>query len=76
MTVRPVECDAYGRTVATVEAGGEDFSLAMVRAGMAYVFVHYAFRPDMLDQFKALADAERESRGKRLGLWGVWLPKP
>jgi hypothetical protein len=33
----------------TPEAGGEDLSLAMVRAGMAYVFVQYAFRSDMLD---------------------------
>jgi len=57
--------------VATVEAGGEDLSLAMVRAGMAYVFVHYAFRPNMLDRFKALADAEREAREKRAGLWRV-----
>ena len=76
VTVRAVECDAYGRTVANVEAGGVDLSLAMVRAGMAYVFAHYAFRPDMLDRFKALADAEREAREKGAGLWQVWLAKP
>lgn len=74
VTVRPVECDSYGRTVATVEAGGEDLSLAMVRAGMAYVFVHYAFRPEMLDHFNRLQAAEQDAREKRVGLWSVWLP--
>lgn len=74
VTVRPVECDKYGRTVAHAEAGGEDLSLAMVRAGMAYTFTHYAMRADMIDRYRALADAEREARKAKRGLWVRWMP--
>ena len=48
-------------------------SLAMVGAGMAFVFVHYAMHLNMLERFNSLQATEREAREKRAGLWAVWL---
>ncbi|MEW6336782.1 MAG: thermonuclease family protein [Acidobacteriota bacterium] len=63
VTVVVVDRDDYGRTVGRVLAGGTDASLAMVRAGMAW---HYAYHcPDARD----LAEAQREARAARRGLW-------
>jgi endonuclease YncB( thermonuclease family) len=63
VTVEVVDRDDYGRTVGRVKVGGTDVNLALVRAGMAW---HYAYHcPDARD----LAQAQREAREARRGLW-------
>ncbi len=63
VTVTVIDRDDYGRTVGRVLAGGTDVNLALVRAGMAWHYVHHC--PDARD----LAEAQREARAARRGLW-------
>jgi micrococcal nuclease len=69
VTVRPVDRDRYGRTVARIEVDGTDVNLAMVAAGLAW---HYTRFSD--DQ--ALAGAEAAARRARRGLWADREPVP
>lgn len=60
--LRVTDTDRYGRTVARVECRGQDASLEMVRAGMAWAYTAYLSDP-------AIARAERQARAQRLGLF-------
>ena len=72
---KAVECnqsglDRYGRTIAVCKVGGEDINLAMVKAGMAWVYRKYAHNvPDYYA-------AEDEANRQRLGLWADAEPVP
>jgi endonuclease YncB( thermonuclease family) len=61
--------DKYGRTLGDVVAGGTWVNRTMVEAGMAWHYVAY-FKD------KELADAEKDARVKRLGLWSDIDPTP
>lgn len=61
-TIRPTTTDRYGRTVARVECRGQDASLAMVQAGMAWAFTKYQTDP-------GIPRAELEARRARVGMW-------
>ena len=61
--------DTFDRPVARVRLGGEDLSLALVRAGMAWHFTRYS-------SDRELATAEREARAARRGLWAEPNPTP
>ncbi len=52
--------DAYGRTLASCRAGGDDLQDWMVRQGLALAFVRYSHAYD---------DAEAAARRSRTGLW-------
>ena len=65
VTVR--DLDSYGRTVGRVTVDGTDAGLEMVRAGLAWHYVRYSNDP-------RLADAEREARAARRGLWAQPAP--
>lgn len=64
-----VDTDRYGRVVGRVYLRRRDVSLAMVNAGLAW---HYTqFSDD-----EGLAEAQRQARDKRLGLWVDDDPTP
>lgn len=54
--------DKYGRTVGHVLVGGRDVNLEMLEEGMAWHYEKY-------DRNKRLAEAERDAKAARLGLW-------
>ncbi len=72
---KAIECnqsglDRYGRTIAVCMVGGVDINLAMVKAGMAWVYRKYAHNvPDYYS-------AEDEAHRQRLGLWADTEPVP
>ncbi|MCS7469552.1 thermonuclease family protein [Stieleria sp. ICT_E10.1] len=53
----------YGRTIGEVYAGGQRLGVDLVAAGLAWHYTQYA--PDDTD----LANAEREAREAKRGLW-------
>ena len=55
--------DKYGRSIGKVYVGPLYTNLEMVRCGLAWHYVQYA--PDDMD----LADAEKDARVKKIGLW-------
>jgi len=61
--IKPVSIDQYGRTVAYVTCDRIDAGAEQVRAGMAWVAVHFASRNS------GLYAIEREARSARRGLW-------
>ena len=69
VTVVPKELDKYGRLVARVIADGQDVSLALVQAGLAWHYKQYS-------SDKALAAAEVAARRAGAGLWSVTSPMP
>jgi micrococcal nuclease len=69
VTVDVKTMDRYGRLVSRVSVGGEDLSLALVKAGYAWHFKQYSRDP-------ALAQAEVTARAQHLGLWRQTNPQP
>ena len=59
--------DRYGRTVGHVLLDKRDMNLEMLEEGMAWHYAHY-------DHNKRLAEAEKEARGDRVGLWSDTNP--
>jgi endonuclease YncB( thermonuclease family) len=55
----------YGRTLARVEAGGDDLSLALIRAGHSPFDARFSFPPD----YAAFVAAEGEAFQARRGIW-------
>jgi len=55
--------DRYGRTVGRVYVGGNDVSLTLVQAGMAWHYKAYSSEA-------TLAVAEEQARSAKRGLWG------
>ena len=55
--------DKYGRTVGKVYQGNTYINLEMVKAGLAWHYVYYS-----KNDFD-FANAEKEARAKKLGLW-------
>jgi len=68
-TVEVRDVDRYGRLVARISVGGQDVSVALVRAGLAWHFTKYSRDP-------VLADAEQVARAARRGLWEQGSPTP
>jgi micrococcal nuclease len=54
--------DRYGRTLGVVWLGSRDINLELVAEGWAWHFKRYS-------KDKALADAEKDARAKKSGLW-------
>ena len=70
---RAIECnqsghDRYGRTITLCSVGGTVINLAMVKAGLAWVYRKYAH--DVPDFYIA----EEEARKQQLGLWASENP--
>lgn len=69
VTVDVRDLDRYGRLVARVFVGGEDVSVALVEAGLAWHFTKYSRDPE-------LARAELAGRMAKRGLWALADPVP
>ena len=67
VTVTVKEIDRYGRFVSRVSVGGEDLSLSLVAAGLAWHYVRYS-------DDAVLTRAEADARTKRIGLWAQSAP--
>jgi endonuclease YncB( thermonuclease family) len=60
--------DRYGREVATLMHGEQDINLAMLQAGLAWHYKHYA-KEQPAAQAQAYAQAEELARKLSLALW-------
>ena len=69
VTVRVKELDQYGRTVGTVFVDGQNISLALVQAGLAWHYKKYSSDP-------ALAQAENTAKAAEIGVWSLPNPAP
>ncbi len=68
VTVETEKQDRYRRTIGKVVIDGRDANLAMVVAGMAWHYKKYEGEQSLSDRL-LYADAEREAREVRRGLW-------
>lgn len=68
VTVATEKQDRYGRTVGKIIIDGRDANLAQVVAGMAWHYKKYEGEQSPSDRL-LYADAEREARDVRRGLW-------
>lgn len=67
---RLVGIDIYNRTIATVYLeDGRDLNLALLKAGLAWYHQSHTSRQDY-------ADAEKEARNAKIGLWADKDPTP
>lgn len=66
VTVKYTEEDRYGRIIGTVYLYGVsvDVNFSMVYEGNAWVYTHYARRPDLIN-------AEEIARSRKAGLWSL-----
>jgi len=69
VTIRAKYLDANGRTVSRLLVDGQDVSISLVEAGLAWHFKRYSSDP-------VLARAEEEARRLRKGLWSHPNPIP
>lgn len=70
VTVEVKGTDKYKRTLGIIRRGKLNVNLAMVKAGAAWHYVHFA--PKAAD----LAEAEAEARKNKAGLWKKTAPLP
>jgi endonuclease YncB( thermonuclease family) len=68
--VEVTDTDRYGRLVGEVWIGELDLNKWLVQHGLAWWYTHYA--PNRQD----LADAEKQARRERIGLWADPAPMP
>jgi endonuclease YncB( thermonuclease family) len=69
MSVLVTDADRYGRSVGDIRVDGVWINLKMVADGWAWHYRRYS-------QSEELADAERDARRMRLGLWADKEPTP
>jgi len=67
--VKEYSRDRYGRMVARVSVGGQDVSLEIIKAGLAWHYKKYSSDP-------TLAEAENRARNAKQGLWSMPSPVP
>ncbi|GHA65989.1 hypothetical protein GCM10009007_03040 [Formosimonas limnophila] len=69
-TIRYVDTDRYGRTVADVSCDGIDAGQHMVSKGMAWVYDKYS------SGYEYLYPMQEQAKAATFGLWGDWQNKP
>lgn len=67
VSLKVVDTDRYGRTVAEISRGGQNLNLRMVRRGQAFAYRQYLSNCDPT----AYLGAERGAEVDRLGVWNV-----
>ncbi len=67
VSLRVVDTDRYGRTVAEIIRGGQNVNLRMVRRGQAFAYRQYLSNCEPT----AYLGAERGAEVDRLGVWSV-----
>ena len=70
--IQPKDTDRHGRTVGLVTLDGKSLNEALVKAGMAWVYVKYCKEP-FCTQWN---QSQEEARSKRIGLWSIPNPTP
>jgi endonuclease YncB( thermonuclease family) len=75
VTVEYDKFDRYGRVVGKVLLSDQDMCLEQVKAGLAWHYKKYQGEQSVSDRVK-YADAEREARRLKLGLWHEPNPMP
>lgn len=75
ITVSTTKTDKYGRTVGSVRIGDQDINLEQVRRGLAWHYTAYQAEQSKADQ-AAYANAERQARAAKAGLWSAPSPTP
>jgi len=73
--IEPRKTDRYGRTVARVHRSAGEVGLQLVAAGHAWHYQAYA-REQTQAARAAYANAERQARARRAGLWACDAPEP
>jgi len=68
VSVEWIKKDRYGRMVGKVMINGVDANLEQVKAGMSWWYEKYRREQSAADQ-RIYADAERQARVARVGLW-------
>ena len=71
VTIREMDTDSYGRTVALVEFNGRSVNLDLAARGHAWYYTHYCRSQPICGQLRA---AEAEARAARRGLWSGQNP--
>jgi endonuclease YncB( thermonuclease family) len=72
VTLTIQDIDRYKRVVGIIRIDNRNINEEMVRDGWAWAYREY-LRGPYASEF---IDAEREARGKKLGLWRQFNPKP
>lgn len=67
--------DKYGRSIATLYAGGSDVNLKLIQLGFAWHYTQYA-REQTKDDAHSYAETEQAARAQRVGLWQDESPIP
>jgi endonuclease YncB( thermonuclease family) len=67
--------DQYGRIVGSVVVNGHDVALDQVRAGMAWVYVHYQGQLSPNER-AAYTAAQRSAKEQHAGIWSEPSPVP
>jgi|LSQX01.3.fsa_nt_gb micrococcal nuclease len=67
--VRVITTDKYGRRVCRVVVDGQDLSVELLRAGLAWHYKHFNQEP-------ALASLQAEAQARKRGLWADPNPIP
>ena len=75
VTVNWKKLDKYRRIVGVITFNGQDVNLEQIRNGYAWHYKAYEREQSPADR-QAYADAEREARAKRWGLWQDKNPMP
>ncbi len=73
--IAATKLDKYGRTIGKVFIGEKDMNLELVREGMAWHYKQYEDEQSEQDR-KTYAEAEIQSRTKKIGLWSMPNPVP
>jgi micrococcal nuclease len=72
VTLEILDIDTHRRMVGIVRVSGVDINREMVRSGFAWAYRRYLSTP----YASSYIAAEKEARGKRLGLWKQSHPDP
>jgi endonuclease YncB( thermonuclease family) len=72
VTLEIVDIDTHKRMVGIVRISGVDINREMVRSGLAWAYRRYLSAP----YASVYIAAEKEARGRRLGLWKQANPDP
>lgn len=67
VTLKVVDTDRYGRTVAEISSGGQNVNLRMVRRGQAFAYRQYLSNCEPT----AYLGAERGAETDHLGVWSI-----
>lgn len=69
VSVEVIDTDRYGRHVGLVRLGDQDVNLLQLSEGWAWHYQFYARKSQSAQQYQRYAEAEKNARFQRIGLW-------